>query len=126
MNVLHKKAVERDASVDHQLDRIAGRLNHHRGNANTHQTVIQEFGARIDQLEKDNEDLLERLKQVEYNACTCSHGPSLVGGGSESVPFELEYASSEYVTPPVTSSGPSPPSENDHPYTRYDAQVWLE
>ena len=60
MNTLHHKALERDASVDHQLDRFAGRLNRHRENMDAHQAVIREYGDRITQLEKDKEDLLNR------------------------------------------------------------------
>ena len=60
MNTIHSKAMERDASVDHQLDRFAGRLNRHRGNMDSHQTVIKEYGDRIDQLEKDKTYLLNR------------------------------------------------------------------
>jgi len=60
MNTLHHKALERDVSVDHQLDRFAGRLNRHRGNMDSHQAVIREYGDRITQLEKDKEDVLNR------------------------------------------------------------------
>jgi hypothetical protein len=77
-----------------------------------HQTVIKEYGDRIIQLEKDKEYLLNQLMEVEHNLCMCSQCPSLVGEGSEAALFELEYEYFNYVTPPVTSAGSSPPSEN--------------
>ena len=115
MNTLHDKAVERDVSVDRQLDRVVDRLNRHRSNADAHQTVIREYGDRITQLEKDNEVLLGRVSLAESNICTCWGLHSTSGNGSQERPFELEYEDSEYVTPPVTSAASSPPSENTVP-----------
>jgi hypothetical protein len=93
----------REKSVDKVLDDLHERGDRHRKDIDRLETWRKHVKERVDALTERAGELEARVNSMGDHLCSCKRtSPSLVGEGSSSSPFELEYADAP-ESPPVAT-----------------------
>ena len=104
------KLQSRDETLDHELDNHQQRLDRHREDLLASERFYNTLLDRVTALEDENRTLKTQVESMSNKLCHCRQGgPTISGEGTREEPFELEYASDDYHTPPAEEQENTPP-----------------